>query len=109
MRQLTINESSIVSGAEHHDVMLIDPIAAAQTFMLLMSVVEQDSFRYGSVVTGMTGGAIGGGYVGYVALGGSLAGGAGAIMAGAAGAVAGGLFAKGAANFMIASYNWIMN
>jgi len=109
MRQLTINESSKVSGAEHHDVMVIDPVAAAQTFLLLMSIADQEGFRYGSVITGMTAGTIGGGYLGYVALGAGLTGAAGAIVAGGAGAVVGGLAAKGAANFMVGSYNWIMS
>lgn len=109
MRQLTINESSLVSGADHHDVMIIDPVAAAQTFMLLMSVVDQDGFRYGSVITGMTAGSIGGGYLGYTALGGGLAGAAGAVLVAGGGAVVGGLACKGAASFLVASYNWIMS
>ncbi|HRE31761.1 MAG TPA: hypothetical protein PLD88_07305 [Candidatus Berkiella sp.] len=110
MRQLTLSESSMVSGAESHDVMIIDPVAAAQTFFYLISVTDQNSFRYGSVVTGMTVGAIGGGFVGYAAAAGAgVAAGVAASVAGVGlGAVAGGLVCKGAASFMVTSYNWIM-
>lgn len=109
MRQLTIHETLIVSGAEHHDVMVIDLVAVAQTFLLFLSIADKDTFRYGAVVTGMAGGTITGGYFGYVALSGGLAGGLGALGAGAIGAVAGGLACKAAANFMVASYNWIIS
>lgn len=109
MRQLTRNESSLVCGAEQLDVMVIDPVAAFQTAALLMSVVDQEGFRYGSVITGMGVGTIGGGYLGYTALGGGLVGGAGAVLAAGGGAVVGGLACKGAASFLVASYNWIMS
>lgn len=110
MRQLTINESEIVCGAESHDIMIIDPVAAMQTAFYLMSVVDQGGFRYGSVVTGMGIGALGGSVAGYAAgVGSGLAAGI-ALGAGgfAAGAVVGGVTCRIGAEFLIASYNMIM-
>ncbi len=110
MRELTYNEMTAVSGAENLDVTVIDPVAAIQTFLFLISYTDQQSFIYGSVVTGMTGGAITGGIMGYGAVAGmGMAAGIGAGVACAgAGAIAGGLAAKGAATFMAGAYNWIM-
>lgn len=110
MRELTFKEMATVSGAENYDVTVVDPVAAIQTFLFLISVTDQQSFIYGSVITGMTGGAIAGGVMGYGAAAGvGLAAGIGAGVACAgAGAIAGGLAAKGAAYFMAGAYNWIM-
>lgn len=108
MRQLTLNESLVASGGNQHDVMVVDLVAAAQSFLLLLTLADQNTFRYGAIVTGMTGGTVGGAYIGYVTFGGSIAGGFGALGAGAIGAIAGGLAFKAAANFMVASYNWII-
>ncbi|MGE3319195.1 MAG: hypothetical protein AB7I18_07845 [Candidatus Berkiella sp.] len=104
MKQLTMGEISIVSGAEYHHVMMVDLIAAS----LFLSFASEETFRSGAVVTGMAGGSVAGAYWGYVALGGNLAGGVGALAAGALGAVAGGLVCKVVGNFMVASYNWII-
>lgn len=111
MRQLNSLELCTVSGGEHHDVTIIDPVAAVQTFLLLISVTDQQSFLYGSVITGMTVGAVGGGIVGY-GFGAASAGLAGGIAAGLAGAAVGtiacGMALKGAAYFGIGAYNMIM-
>lgn len=112
MRDLTFDEVGFVSGAETHDIFVIDPIAAIQTFLILISVADQQSFVYGSVVTGMTIGAIGAGIGGGTAVTGmaGLALGIGAgIGCAAVGAVAGGLAFKAGATFAVGAYNWIMS
>ncbi len=110
MRELTFNEMSAVAGAEDHNIMVIDPVAAAQTFLFLMSVTDREGFLYGSVITGMTAGAIGGGMWGYGAAisSGALAAGGAAVGCAALGAIVGGFALKGAATFAIGSYNLIM-
>lgn len=111
MRKLTMNEICSVSGAESLDVTVVDPVAAAQTFLYLISVTDQSGFYYGSVVTGMCAGAVAGGYWGYGALAASgvLAGGAAGIVCAGIGTFAGGLLAKGAATFATGAYNILMS
>ncbi len=112
MRELTNFEAAAVSGAEHHDVVVYDPVAAIQTFLFLATVTDQQGFQSLSTITGMAGGAIAGGwsagawaYAGY--------GIAGAIGAGAVGAV-GGAFALGAvcrytSKGAVSMYNTLMS
>lgn len=110
MRELTFKESVAVSGAENHNVTVIDPVAAFQTFAFLVSVSDQDGFIRGSTIAGMIGGTgLGavGGYSAAIASGfgfGIL----GAIGGAGVGAIVGGLAFKTAANFGAGSYNWIM-
>lgn len=113
MRDLTFQELAMVNGAARQDVNVgvIDYVGAAQTFLLLVSSADQKGFIYGSVVTGMTFGAIAGGFAGYAygaAAGGMMLGCAGALGAGAAGLVVGGIAFKGAAMYAATAYNWIM-
>ena len=108
MRELTFKEIAYVSGAETLDVTVIDPVAAIQTFLLLMSVTDRDGFQYGSVITGMTAGAVGGGMLGFTSVGGGLAGCALGLTGAGAGLIVGGLAFKAAANFAIGAYNMIM-
>ncbi|MGD9591944.1 MAG: hypothetical protein AB7V32_05445 [Candidatus Berkiella sp.] len=67
MRDLTMNEIAYVSGAEDHSIVVVDPVAAIQTFALLYSVTDQDSFQRASTILGMGVGAIGGGFMGWAA------------------------------------------
>ncbi len=67
MRDLTVNEITVVSGAEDHTVTVIDPIAAIQTFAMLYSVTDQQNFQRASTIIGMGVGGIAGGSLAYTA------------------------------------------
>lgn len=111
MRELTCNEMAVVSGADSDSLVIIDPIAAAQTFFFLLSVTDQEAFMRGSVVTGMLTGGIGGGVLGYGAVAASAGVGLGVLagLAGAGvGAVVGGIAFKGGALVSTGIYNALM-
>lgn len=108
MRELTFTEMGAVAGAERLDVTVIDPVAAAQTFLFLMSVTDQQGFMYGSVITGMSVGAVAGGVAAYGAAGAGALGLAAGLLGAGAGLLVGGVAFKLGASFAIGSYNLIM-
>ncbi len=107
MRELTFQEVSVVSGAENHNVVVIDPVGAIQGFFTLLGSVTKESFVSGSVITGMLAGAglgVYGAYTTYVSYG-LLAGiGAGVALPGL-GTFAGGAAFYIGARFGVAAYS----
>lgn len=106
MRQLTNNEVQSVSGAENHNVMIMDPVALVQTIAYLVVNGDKDGFYKGSIVSGMIGGTGFGGFLGYSAYAGAAC--VGATVGGAAaGAILGGLAGRAVGTFGVAAYEMI--
>lgn len=111
MRDLTMNEVAFVSGAEDHSVIVVDPVAAVQTFALLYSMTDQDSFQRASTVLGMGAGGIAGGVMGYGAVAATygLVAGIGASAGGViAGAFVGGAALRFGSMGAVAIYNTLL-
>lgn len=94
MRHLTMNEITMVSGAEDHTVTVVDPVAMVQTFALLYSLTDQESFQRASTILGMGVGGIAGGVFGWGATAATY--GTAVAVCASAGGVIGGAFAAGA-------------